>query len=85
MIEQNLFGETQKYPPSEDELRIINLKAKIKKLIKQNGDYEFYSDLWDDKPPQTFDEFFSKQIDHLMKTHDQSKDWDDFLMRYNFI
>ena len=72
MNEINLFGEKQKYPPSEKEVVLSNLKAKIKKMILDNEDYDFFANLHEAQPP-TVNEFIDKQIEHLVKLHNKCK------------
>ena len=88
MIGTNLFGEDQEYYDPEIE-RVKALGEKIKKLIQQNEDYEMLVDTFYGSDPKfmfppTFEEFWAEQKDHLIKLHDKSKDWDDFIGMYYF-
>lgn len=84
MEEINLWGDEQKYPPTHEEIVLQNLKNRIEQMIIDNGDYDFFISMYDGETeiPPSFDDFFNGQIEHLIKLHNQSKDWDKFVETY---
>ena len=92
MEDVNLFGEMQTYFDQEEhdkKERDIRLLKRIKLMVLNNGDYDFYlEELYIDEliNPPTFDDFFNKQKEHLLDLYKNKflEDWDKFEEGYYY-